>query len=159
MPEITILGEKFEVEFSQNHFVKPNVEKHENKLVVHKGETSGMSHKQILLLWLKKESKNFIQRRAKAFAASYDFKFAKVAIRDQSTRWGSCSSQGNLNFNWRLYLAPIEILDYVIIHELSHTKQMNHSQKFWDIVESILPDYKERRKNLREIEKYLKKVI
>ncbi len=159
MSEITILGEKFEIEFSENHFIKPNVVKHENKLIVHKGETSNSSHKDILMLWLKKESKSFILRRAKAFAASYNFKFQKVAIRDQSTRWGSCSSQGNLNFNWRLYLAPVEILDYVIIHELSHTKQMNHSSKFWSIVEEILPDYKQRRKTLRDIEKYLKKVI
>lgn len=159
MPEITILGEKFQIEFSDNHFVKPKVVKYENKLIVHKGETSSLTHKNILLLWLKKESKEFIQRRAKAFGAAYNLEFKKVAIRDQSTRWGSCSSDGNLNFNWRLYLAPVEILDYVIIHELSHTKQMNHSDKFWSIVESILPDYKSRRKALRNMESYLKKVI
>ncbi|WMC92889.1 M48 family metallopeptidase [Kineothrix sp. MB12-C1] len=74
----------------------------------------------------------------------------KITIRDQKTRWGSCSSKGSLSFNWRLMLAPPGILDYVIVHELCHLIHMNHSQEFWKCVGDILPDYKERRKWLKD---------
>ena len=74
----------------------------------------------------------------------------RVTIRNQKTRWGSCSSKGNLNFNCLLMLTPREVQDYVIVHELSHRKEMNHSPKFWEVVEEVLPDYKKRRKWLRE---------
>ena len=72
------------------------------------------------------------------------------SIREQKTRWGSCSSKGNLNFNWRLIFAPEEVLDYIVVHELAHRREMNHSQAFYDIVESVLPEYKKEQKWLRE---------
>ncbi|MCA9386358.1 M48 family metallopeptidase, partial [Candidatus Dojkabacteria bacterium] len=61
------------------------------------------------------------------------------------TNWGSCSSKGNLNFTWRLIFAPLEILDYVVVHELCHLKEQNHSQRFWDLVAEQVPDYKKKR--------------
>ena len=73
-----------------------------------------------------------------------------VAIRNQKTRWGSCSSKGTLSFNWKLYLAPIEVLDYVVVHELCHLCEMNHSAAFWGLVEQIMPDYRERMKWLKQ---------
>ena len=65
----------------------------------------------------------------------------RVAIRDQKTRWGSCSSKGNLNFNWKLIMAPPEALDYVVIHELCHLYEFNHSPRFWALVSQHMPDY------------------
>ncbi|EOT23710.1 hypothetical protein C805_02993 [Eubacterium sp. 14-2] len=73
----------------------------------------------------------------------------RIAIRNQKTRWGSCSSRGNLNFNWRLVMAPKEILDYVTVHELCHLAYLNHSVQFWKLVEQILPDCRERRSWLK----------
>lgn len=76
--------------------------------------------------------------------------YTRICIRDQKTRWGSCSSKGTLSFNWRLMLAPPEVLDYVVVHELCHLTCMNHSPAFWKRVESVLPDYAARRKWLKD---------
>lgn len=91
-----------------------------------------------------------IGQRVSWFAAKMGVTYGRISIRAQKTRWGSCSSRGNLNFNWKLILMPPEILDYVVVHELAHRKQMNHSKLFWAEVEQILPDYETRRRWLRE---------
>jgi predicted metal-dependent hydrolase len=78
--------------------------------------------------------------------------YGRITIRCQKTRWGSCSSKGNLNFNCLLMRTPDDIVDYVVVHELCHLKEMNHSPKFWAEVEKILPDYKDRRKWLKDHE-------
>src|SRR3954469_23554959 len=67
--------------------------------------------------------------------------YGQVQIRDQRTRWGSCSSRGTLSFNWRLVLAPFEVLDYIVVHELCHLREPNHSSRFWDLVASRRPDW------------------
>ena len=76
--------------------------------------------------------------------------YGRITIRSQHTLWGSCSSKGNLNFNCLLMLTPPEVLDYVVVHELCHRKEMNHSARFWAEVEHVLSDYEIRRKWLRE---------
>ena len=75
--------------------------------------------------------------------------YEKIMIRDQKTRWGSCSQTGTLSFNYRLMMAPPEVIDYVIVHELCHLTHMNHSKAFWNMVADILPDYTERKKWLK----------
>lgn len=89
-------------------------------------------------------------RKAAYYAARMGVTFQKITVRDQKTRWGSCSSKGNLNFNWRLVLAPVPVLDYVVIHELAHRREMNHSSRFWDIVGEMMPDYQIQRRWLRD---------
>lgn len=96
-----------------------------------------------------------IPPRVGEFAARMGVTYGRITIRNQRGRWGSCSSQGNLNFNCLLMLAPAEVLDYVIVHELAHRKEMNHSRAFWAQVEAVLPDYREREKWLKEQGKVL----
>jgi predicted metal-dependent hydrolase len=77
-------------------------------------------------------------------------RYERIAIRDQRTRWGSCSPRGTLSFNWRLVLAPFDVLDYVVVHELCHLREPNHSPRFWRLVASRRPGWREQRRWLRE---------
>ena len=92
---------------------------------------------------LAQQALEYIPKRVEYFSKIIGVTYGRITIRNQKTRWGSCSSKGNLNFNCLLMLTPPEVIDYVVVHELCHRKQMNHSKKFWAEVEKILPDYKE----------------
>jgi len=100
--------------------------------------------------WYKKKAFELIFERVLYFASIFSLKYNQIKISKASKRWGSCSSKKNLNFNWRLIMAPTPIIDYVVIHELSHLVEQNHSKKFWRLVEQIMPDYKEHKKWLRD---------
>ena len=91
-----------------------------------------------------------IPDKVKYYAEIMGVTYGRITIRNQKTRWGSCSSKGNLNFNCLLMLMPDKVLDYVVVHELCHLKQMNHSKKFWKEVERYMPDYKNYKKWLNE---------
>lgn len=97
------------------------------------------------------KAKRIISNRVQYFANLYGFEFNKIAIRSQRTRWGSCSKDKNLNFNYKLIYLSREIMDYVIVHELCHLDQFNHSKRFWFLVSEIIPNYRELRRELKKI--------
>ena len=99
---------------------------------------------------LGERTRTLLAQRLPVLARQVGVTYNRVTVRAQRTRWGSCSSKGNLNFNCLLALLPPFVSDYVIVHELCHLKEMNHSSKFWAQVEKILPDYKLRRKWLKD---------
>ena len=94
---------------------------------------------------LAKEALEVVPGKVAYYAQKINVTYGRITIRNQRSRWGSCSAKGNLNFNCLLMMAPEEVLDYVIVHELCHRKEMNHSEQFWKEVEKILPDYKKQR--------------
>lgn len=97
-----------------------------------------------LRVWYQNQANCIIQKRATELAVDLGVNYQRLTIRDQRSRWGSCSSLGNLSFQWRLVLAPPAILDYVVIHELAHLREQNHSPRFWSLVESYCPGHRDR---------------
>ena len=132
-------------------WIEKNLAKVEN--VNRAGEEAPLSMEEIRAL--ADRALREIPPRVREFAARMGVSYGRITIRNQRGRWGSCSSVGNLNFNCLLMLAPAEVLDYVIVHELAHRKEMNHSSAFWAQVETVLPDYREREKWLKDQGKIL----
>ena len=97
-----------------------------------------------------RKAKETITKRVSYFARLMGVSYRNITIREQKTRWGSCSSAGNVNFNYQLYYLPDELLDYVVVHELAHRRHMDHSKEFWSEVARYCPDYRARRKQLKE---------
>jgi predicted metal-dependent hydrolase len=92
-----------------------------------------------------------VEKRIEYFNKIYGFKFNKINIKNQKTRWGSCSRKGNLNFNYKIALLPEKLADYIIVHELCHLKEFNHSQKFWNLVARTIPNYLEIKHELKKM--------
>lgn len=97
----------------------------------------------------KSQALKLVEERISYFNTFYGYKWNKISIKNQKTRWGSCSKKGNLNFNYKLVLLPKKAADYVIVHELCHLREFNHSQRFWNLVSQTFPDYKEIRNLLK----------
>lgn len=94
-----------------------------------------------------------IQGRIEYYNAFYGFSYNKIFVKNQKTCWGSCSEKKNLNFNYKITLLPKSLMDYVIVHELCHLKELNHSDRFWALVEKQMPEYRKQKKQLCEQEK------
>ena len=96
-------------------------------------------------------ARELAENKVQEFNRQYNFKYGRITIRNQKSRWGSCSRRGNLSFSYRIALLPAKLSDYIIVHEICHLGEFNHSRKFWDLVMVMVPDYKERRKELRKV--------
>ncbi len=133
--------ERFVAKHSQ--WIRSKVEETKDKTVVRirRGDIST----------LKKRALIFAHERCQYFNRVYGYRYRRISIRAQKTRWGSCSRNGNLSFNYKIAVLPPELADYIIVHELCHFGEMNHSKKFWALVARTMSDHKALRKELRNI--------
>ncbi|SFR69168.1 M48 family metallopeptidase [Anaeromicropila populeti] len=128
----------------------PEVKILHNQIQVSGKKLSREIVREALCSWYFEQAKWVIDNQIKMYSAKLGVRVSKLTLREAKTRWGSCSSKGAVMINWKIIMAPLEMIDYVVVHELCHLKHMNHSKNFWDLVASIIPDYKKRRLWLKE---------
>lgn len=143
---ILYLGRKYI--FEQKPEMKNYLKIDEQEMKIYSGVD--LLNKRLQEHWLKQEARRVIEERMKIINKEGRFKFNKIFIRNQKTKWGNCSSNKNISFNWRLIKAPVEVMDYLIIHELVHLEEMNHSKAYWNKVGLLCPYYKEANKWLKK---------
>lgn len=119
-----------------------------NSLIVEAEEFNNVSDEEIFNNWLKERAVSYIPPKVKEFSEVYNFNYKSVKIKNLTSRWGSCSNKRNLSFNLKLMSFDTDVIDYVIVHELCHLKEMNHSKRFWNLVEEIIPNYKKHKLKL-----------
>ena len=100
---------------------------------------------------LKPAARVFVEKKVAEWNAIYGFRVGRISVKNQKTRWGSCSKKGNLNFNYKIVLLPEPLADYIVVHELCHLGEFNHSKNFWNLVARTMPDYKARRAALKRV--------
>lgn len=100
--------------------------------------------------WYRHQAQQILSKRVHSYASQHNFQYEQARITGARTRWGSCSASGSLNFSWRLIKTPLEVIDYVVVHELAHTVVHNHSKQFWHKVAAIMPEYNTHRKWLKD---------
>jgi predicted metal-dependent hydrolase len=129
-------------------WLRLRINKHQDQPLIYDSDFLYLKEKDLLnaedliIDWYKGKSREVLTERVNWFVACYGFSFSKITITEAQKRWGSCGSNNTLNFSWRLVTAPMEVIDYVVVHELCHTIEKNHSKKFWIKVKTILPNYK-----------------
>ncbi len=127
----------------------PQAKMFRGKLYVYTDSFDPLLIKLALEKWYKEKALQKVLERVSYYQKYFDLAPNKVMIKDQKKRWGSCSSQRNLYFNWKCIMAPSFVLDYLVVHEMCHMVHMNHSADFWNLVKSILPDYEKSREILK----------
>lgn len=148
---IPYLGRDLEIKISPQNRNINNMEIEGNRLIIN---LPGQNHQLGLMIvqWYKRQAAEIIGEKVEKLSAKFGLAYNRLSIRSQRTRWGSCSYDGNLNFNWKLIMAPEPVVDYVVIHELMHLEEMNHTSKFWKLVAELCPRWREHKKWLREHE-------
>jgi predicted metal-dependent hydrolase len=151
-----LLGRHVRLKVLQDSDVnKPVVRMHRGriKVIVNTINDNGKSSieiKDAITKWYRLQAAKRIPERTKVYSKKMGLEEPKVFIRDQQKRWGSCNSKGILRFNWRIIMAPMSLIDYVVVHEICHLKYMNHSKLFWKYLGMIMPDYEKRERSLKE---------
>lgn len=144
---VTILGDPKFIIVKEHQLKRPYIAEKSQEIIVYAPQNQTII-KKTLEEYLRKKFKVHLTKRLKELSQTMDTHYGTVTIRAQKSRWGSCSYRNNLNFNWKLIFFPLEVIDYVIMHELTHTVHHNHSEKFYEMLADYCPDYKTLRKNL-----------
>ena len=148
---IPYLGRHLKVVTRRNRGTPVNVELEKNRLLVNLNSQNSRLNL-VLEWWYRQQAERLIKKRADELCHRLGVTYGRLSIRRAKTRWGSCSHKGNLNFNWKLLMAPEPVIDYVIIHEVAHLKEMNHSKNFWKLVAEHCPKWRNHRKWLKRHE-------
>lgn len=145
------LGSHYTLKINQDQYAnKFKVELVYDQLVVTTPNTAGVTIRSVLELWYRERAQQLIEQRVAYYLQWLKKAPTEIKVKEQKKRWGSCTSAGKLLFNWRIAMAPLPIIDYLVVHEMCHLHQMNHSQNFWQLVAAVLPDYQARRNWLKE---------
>lgn len=139
---IRYLGKEYPIVLILDNSLPIRVELSEDKALLTLPRNEEDVIRRVIDAWYRWASKSFLSERTNFWAQKMGVSYQTIYIRNQKTRWGSCSIKNNLSFNMRIIMAPLEVVDYIIIHELAHLKEMNHSKRFWRVVEEFCPDYK-----------------
>lgn len=140
---VKYLGEQIPTVIMKRHVSKAQISKVDNELIlIVPEEVSNDFISKMMVAFYKKLLKPLIMKRIELYQHHFEYSPNKISVRDQKTRWGSCSSKRNLSFNYRLLMAPIEVIDYIVIHEMCHMEHMDHSKSYWKRVHEVMPDYK-----------------
>ncbi|WP_075865551.1 M48 family metallopeptidase [Carboxydothermus islandicus] len=148
------LGRNIRLKIITGNFTRPEVRLYRGRLMVYLPESIDKSTwpevvRQEITAWHKQRARERLLERTNYYAQKLNLYPNNIRIKDQKSLWGSCSSKGNINYNWRLIMAPIGVIDYIVVHELCHLKYKNHSPKFWQRVGYFLHDYKEKKEWLK----------
>jgi hypothetical protein len=119
------------------------------------GLGDGASPRERVLAWIRAQALALFRERVAALSRALDLTVSGVGLSNAKTQWGSCSAAGRIRLNWRLMLLPTHLVDYVVAHELAHRRELNHSARFWDVVATLYPRYREARRELRALSKTL----
>jgi predicted metal-dependent hydrolase len=151
-------GKKMQVivQSHQHRLLREPLRFEKDTIIFHANGFSKAKASEIFQKYLKEKAREEIIFLTENISQRMGTSYSRITIRDQRTRWGACSARKSLSFNWRLVMAPPEVMEYVVIHELAHLLEMNHSIKFWKIVEKFCPDFKKRRLWLKKNANYLR---
>ncbi|AJA48589.1 putative metal-dependent hydrolase [Clostridium pasteurianum DSM 525 = ATCC 6013] len=145
------LGKEYFLYIDRNpNVLKPEVSLVDDKIIVTIDNKNEENIRKIMELWYREKAKQEIIKRINFYQKFFDKVPLEVKIKEQKRRWGSCTYRDSLLFNWRCVMAREDVLDYIVVHEMCHMVQKNHSKQYWDLVHSILPDYKKRHQWLKD---------
>lgn len=144
------LGRSFSLQIEIDETIKkPLINLFQEEFLIVTPTKNQEALKQSMELWYREKTYKNVVEKVNYFQQFFEVKPNNIKVKEQKKRWASCSSQRNLNFNWRCSMAPSSVLDYIVLHEMCHMMHMNHSKEFWDLIERIMPDYKKRREWLK----------
>jgi len=147
--EVYFFGEKYEIQVNGNKD-KDYVILDGKRIIINTNNHDRNYITKLLKNWYWENARIILKEKVDYFSQIMGLKYNRITIKDQKTRWGSCSNLNNLNFNYRIIMAPENIMDYLVVHELSHIKHMNHSREYWEYLGQWIPDYKTKRRYLKE---------